>query len=266
MSLGAGQALQAEVRALRTQVQEVSGGLQRQVAQEAEHQQQSLRKLQELSEALQEFNQSARNSNGEFGAQLTRMITDVQELRGAVEVNEHRLGETAQTFAERLDSLAKKAPPPREPGDDVKLPANKKEALALGRSLAKEGKAAQSRAVYRAVLKQHGRVAGIADEAALRLGDGYLAEQKFGEALGAYARVVERFGNGPRADEATYKVGLCSLALGRLEDAQTFFGEVVGNKRRSSWQRSAKAKLDEMGRQAAKKADPTAAPPAAAAP
>jgi TolA-binding protein len=251
MPLSSGQALQGEVVALREDIQSTRRELQIVRATESEHQQQSLSKLQELSSALREFNQNARSSNADFGSQMERMIQDVQELRGTVEVNEHRLGESTQSLAERLDKLAQKNPRPAEA--DAKLPADKKEALAYGQKLSKAGKTAESRAVYRALLKQYPRLPGTTDEAAFRLGETFLAEGQYDDALREYVRIVEKFGGGSRVDDAYYKIGICSLALGRLDDAQTFFSEIVSNRRKSPFYKNAKAKLDEVLRRQSKK-------------
>ena len=256
MPLARGQLLQRDLGSLREQVKTLRQDLQMQVASEAEHRQQTLGKLQQLSEALQEFNQSTRNSNTDFGGQMERMIHDVQELRGAVQRGEQRLGETTQSLAERLEKLAQKNPRRADAGGDVKLPADKKEALALAASQAKDGKVAASRATLRALLAQPKLAAGIADEAHFHLGESYLADKAWAEAQKEYVDIVEKFASSPRLDEATYKIGLCALMLGHLDDAKTFFGELCNNRRRSAWSKVAKAKLDEIGRREARKRAP----------
>ena len=95
-------------------------------------------------------------------------------------------------------------------------------------------------------LKQWPKEAGIADEAEFRLGETYFAEKKFDAALREYIKVLDKFGNGNLADDAYYQIGLCSMEIGNLDDAQTFFNEIVTNHKKSPLLKNAKAKLEEV--------------------
>jgi TolA-binding protein len=255
--------MQDDIAALKGDVRTLRHDLDMQHASETEQMQQALQKLQQLTQALQDYNQTARSTDAEFNSQMERMIHDVQDLRGAVEVNEHRLGQTEQTLAQRLDALAKQHA--EGGGEDTTaasaLPTEKKEALAFAAKLLKDGKVAEARAAYRGILKLYPKAPGTADEAYLRLGESYLQEKHFDKALREYIHIVEKFGNGALADDAYYKIGICSLELGKLDDAQTFFSEIVTNHRRSPWLKSAHQKLDEVTRKLEKKPRPRSGPP-----
>jgi TolA-binding protein len=251
-----GKQMQDDILALRGDVQSVKKGLDETRATESEQMQAALKKIEEMSLALQEFNKSARMTDADFGTQMERMIRDVQELRGAVEVNEHRIGETEtrleQTLASRIQALQSQNPNDAAESASASTqsaaPKDKKELLAYGAKLAKDGKLNDARGVYRDVMRQWPKEPGITDEAAFRLGDSYFDEKKFDQAVREYIKVVDKFSTGGRVADAYFKIGQCSLEMGNLEDAQTFFTEVVTNHKKSPLAKTAKTKLDEVAK------------------
>ncbi|HET6345072.1 MAG TPA: hypothetical protein VFH51_09070, partial [Myxococcota bacterium] len=76
-----GKQMQDDILALRGDVQSLKKGLDETRATDSEQMQAALKKIEEMSVALQEFNKSARMTDADFGTQMERMIRDVQELR-----------------------------------------------------------------------------------------------------------------------------------------------------------------------------------------
>jgi TolA-binding protein len=251
-----GKQMQDDILALRGDVQSLKKGLDEARATETEQMQAALKKIEEMSEALSEFNKSARMTDADFGTQMERMIRDVQELRGAVEVNEHRLGETEtkleQTLASRIQAIQTQNPNDANESASASAqsaaPKDKKELLAYGAKLAKDNKIGDARGVWRDVVRQWPKEPNITDEALFRLGESYFDEKKYDQAVREYIKVVDKFSTGSRVADAYYKIGLCSMELGNLEDAQTFFTEVVTNHKKSPLVKNAKAKLDEVAK------------------
>jgi TolA-binding protein len=251
-----GKQMQDDILALRGDVQSLKKGLDEARATESEQMQAALKKIEEMSEALSEFNKSARMTDADFGTQMERMIRDVQELRGAVEVNEHRLGETEtkleQTIASRIQAIQTQNPNDANESASASAqsaaPKDKKELLAYGAKLAKDNKIGDARGVWRDVVRQWPKEPNITDEALFRLGESYFDEKKYDQAVREYIKVVDKFSTGSRVADAYYKIGLCSMELGNLEDAQTFFTEVVTNHKKSPLVKNAKAKLDEVAK------------------
>jgi len=103
-----------------------------------------------------------------------------------------------------------------------------------------------ARGVYREVLKQWPNEAGVADLAHMKIGDTFYDEKRYRDALPEYIKVVEKFGKGEWADDAYYKIGMVSTELGNLEDAMTFFGEVVKSYKKSPLVPQAQAKMAEV--------------------
>ena len=266
-----GQLMQDDINALKTDLAGFHKSVEAFHAQETEHTESMLRKLEQLSKALQEFNQSARMTDADFGSQMERMIRDVQDLRGAVEVNEHRLGETEvrmeANITQRIDALAKQTAAAAEANvPERSLPANKKAALALGVRLIRDGKTQEGRSVLRNITKTWPKAVGTTDEAIYRLAETYYEEKKYESALREYVRVVDKFATGAWADDAYYKIGSCSMELGRDTDAQTFFTELVTHHKSSPWVKNAQSRLDIINRRLQKKDAAKDAPEASPAP
>lgn len=250
-----GEKMQADILALQQQMQTANKGLDEQRAQLAEQMQRADAKIGEVSEALADLNRAARMTDADFGVQLERLISEVQELRGAIELTEYRLGQ----LQGRLDAapppaVASAAPPavddasqpPPAPAAAAPVPKDKKGMLAHANKLASEGKRGDARGIYREVIKQWPSELGTTDEAHYRIGETYFDEKKYRDALPELIKVIEKFSKGDFVDDAYYKIGLASMELGNLEDAQIFFNEVIKNYKRSPLAKSAEAKLGEV--------------------
>ncbi len=242
-----GKRMQADILALQQQAQTAERGLDEQKAALTEQMQRAEQQITEVSAALAELQRAARNTDADFGVQLERVIKELQELRGAYELSEYRLGklegrlEGEGSLTARVEALEKKpaeAPPPAV--------QDKKELLLQARALIKEGKAAEARGVLREVIKRWPKEAGVTDEARYRLGELYYDDKKFRNALPEYIAIAEGFASGAFADDALYKIGLCSMELGNLEDAQIFFTEVVKSHKGSPHAKASANKLDEI--------------------
>jgi TolA-binding protein len=210
--------------------------------------------IRQVQTALEDLNRASRMSNTDFGVQIERLSRDLQELRGQIELLQYRLTQLEGKFngpgslTERVTNLEKQTPAPLAPPPSAKDagPKDAKTLLNEAKDLARAGKVEDSRGVYREVLRRWPDEAGVADEAHYRLAELYYDEKKCRSALGEYIKIVEKFGTGAFTDDALYKIGLCSIELGNLEDAQIFFGELVKNHKKSPLYKSAQQKLDEV--------------------
>ncbi len=247
-----GQKMQQDILALQAEMQQARKGLDEQKAALTEQMQVADKQIAEVEAALADLRRAAHMTDADFGVQLERLIRELQELRGTLELSEYRLGklegqlEGEGSLGERLEAIesnlvdAANKPPPAE------APKDKKQLLLHARKLARDKKVAEARGVYREVIKRWPNEAGTTDEAYYRLGDLYFDERKYRSALQEFIKVAEKFASGRFVDDALYKIGLCSLEIGNLEDAQIFFNEIVRNHKKSPLVRAARGKLDEI--------------------
>lgn len=269
-----GRQMQADIAALKNEVGSLRHGQEENRAVALEQTQQTLAKVEQLSRAVQDAGQSSRMSDADFNSQMEHMIRDVQELRGAVEVNEHRLGETEvkldKTLATRITAMGQASPasdanaPAAQNAAQAKAPKGKRELLAYGTKLLKDGKNDDGRGILRDLTKQYPKEMGLTDAALWRIGESYFDEKKYDEALREYVKIVDKFTSGNFVEGSYYKIALCSAETGHLDDAQTFLTELVTNHKLSPYFKRAQAKLADVnkridakrGRAAPKKAKP----------
>lgn len=194
-----------------------------------------------------------RTAGADMGAQLSQVMRAIDELRGTVEVTEHRVGLTegqlaegqkAQARALEAQALAAQA---REEAKR-RTPRKMGDILAEGQHLAESGDAVGARKVWQSLFDRAPRELGSADEALIRMGASLFREKQWDAALGMYVRLLDGFPKSPHVEQAYLQVGLCSLALGRRDDATTFLNEVVKNYPKSERAKTARAKLQELAR------------------
>ena len=264
----AGERMQAELLTLRGDVQKLRADAARDEAHRQEHDQAADAQLAALQKRMDASSQSTHLAEADLGSQLERLVQELQQLRGAVEDNAHQLGETEgkleQKLGERLAALQAANERREKAAAKAARPTGKKELLAYGRRALRSGRGEEGREVLRDLTKRFAKERGIGDEALLTLAGDAQAQGRFDAALRDYVRLLDTFAGGKHSDEAYFRVAECSSALGRADDARTFYNEVVAGYPRTNWAKLARQKLAVMGPAGAKGA--TAAGPSNAAP
>ena len=85
----------------------------------------------------------------------------------------------------------------------------------------------QAKTIFREIIQRWPKSPGITDEAYFRIGEMYYNNQKYNSAIQEFIRVIDNFKNGNFADNAYYRVGMCSLKLNAFEDAKVFFSALI---------------------------------------
>ncbi len=270
-------ALQKSMRETRSNVESRGVKLEEQSDKLTSQIRQADDKLAEVAETLDTLNRAARLSNADFGVQLERMLQELQELRGAIELADYRISRMEQQIASKSvepapstavaqaqPSTPKSSPKAEKPkatkpaapvkNTPVKTaakpastkPKTPKEQIAHAKTLIRQNKFDQARGILRQILNEAPREAGVHDLAHYELGKTYQGEKKYRAALQEYIKVAEQFPKGTMVDDAYFQIGNCSMALGNLEEAEVFFNEIITNHKRSPFAKDAKAKLSEV--------------------
>ncbi|MDP7040391.1 MAG: tetratricopeptide repeat protein [Myxococcota bacterium] len=255
-----GNQLERDMGELRAQLLQTRKALDYQQAELSEQMERADTQIERVAGTLEDLNRAARMTDADFGVQLQRLITEVQELRGKVELAEYTIESLNQTLhgegglIARVEAFEKdgksssrsaKTRTTRAP-QRASSPTKIKELLEQGLVLGNEAKYDQARGIYRAILKKEPKKKGVSDLAYFQLGELYFQQGRYHSALQEYIKVVEKFGSGTYADDAYYKIAMCSLSVGNLEDAQIFFNELVQNHKKSPLYKQAVAKLGDV--------------------
>lgn len=245
----AGVRLQTDVAGLRQELGRLRAAQEQQNAARLEHDQASDAQLNRVQKRLDEASKVSHLAEADMGTQLDRVLEDVQRLRGSLEEHDHRLSESEakldQKLNERLEGL-KKAAEQRDAASKAAkkaLPRGKKDQLAYARRALAEGRGDEGRSVLRELASRYGKERGIGDEALFTLASDAYAAGRPELALRDFVRLLDAVPTSPRAAEATFRVGQCAQATGRMDDARTFYHEVSTAYPRSSWAAQAKAQL-----------------------
>ena len=105
--------LQNNMRAANKHLEQQAAHLEEQSSQLADQMKEAADKVAEVAEALQNLNRAARMTDADLGVQIERLIKEVQELRGSVELSDYRVGkiegqfEGDQSIVARIESLEK---------------------------------------------------------------------------------------------------------------------------------------------------------------
>lgn len=259
--------MRRDIRDLQQQMQTAEHSLEAQQARLEEQMQRADEKIDEVAKTLRELNKAARRTDADFGVQIERLIKEVQELRGTLELTQYRVDKMEKVVKDgdgsliaRVEALEGGGTPSNNDGSDTEdatgstplserpPPKDKKKLVAYGKALMEEESYERARGVFRDVIQKWPKAPGITDQAYYRLGDIYFKEGEYRRALQEFIKIVETFGKGAYADNAYFRIGQCSRELGNLEDAKIFFAEVVRNHPRSPLRKSARRQLREVNR------------------
>jgi len=233
--------MQRDIDALRASLQDAQKGLDEQRARLDEQIAEAEKQIADVERALQDLNRAARMTDADFGIQLERLVRETQELRGMIELTEYRLGQVEKKTESALPEAGETDTP-----SSADVPDDPKEMLKYADALLKDRKTAEARGVLREVIRKAPKKPGITDAAYYKLGSIYYDDKKYRSALQELVKVVENFARGAFADDAYFKIGLSSMDLGNLEDAQIFFNEVIKSYRKSPLVGPSRKKLKEI--------------------
>lgn len=255
--------MQRDLRRLERNLEETHKNIDEQRAQATEQLERADESISSVDKKLQELNRAARQTDAGFGVRLDEQQREMQELRGQNELLTYRFSQLEQQLeavaelTQRVETLetgipnADESETPPAPAAPAKkpqqeAPKDKKGLLAYGKKLVKEGKLEQARGVFRQLIDKFPKDLGYADEGYFQIGESYFKGKKFRQALQEYIHVVESFAKGKLVDDAYYRIGLCSMELGNLEDALIFFDEIIKNHKKSPLVKPAKKKQREV--------------------
>lgn len=235
--------LQDDVAKLQQQIerQEKQAAELRRATQEADAQ---LSRLKQQGEEAQRAIKSVANMAGD----LDSLKADMAATQGKLDENNTTLANLTKNFSEsrakfdtQLEQLTNatttaKSPPVPETADAVFADAEK-------RVEAKQY--ADARRLLDAFGSRYAQDPRAA-KAQLLIGDTYLDEKKYANAINAYTKVIDNFAKSDAVEPAMYKNGLAFYSLKYCSDARVYFQELVRRYPKTSFKDDVKSQLDKL--------------------
>jgi TolA-binding protein len=123
------------------------------------------------------------------------------------------------------------------------MPTNPADLFAYGETKLKEAAYTEARKAFREYLKGNNPKA---EDAQYNIGESYYLEGKFDDATREYAKLLESFPNGERADDALFRSGLAEVQLGQCDFAEVYLNELVSKYKKSPFVKDAQKQLKDI--------------------
>ncbi|GAC1554217.1 MAG: tol-pal system protein YbgF [Myxococcales bacterium] len=207
----------------------------------------STQKAKELREAMDALNRAARKSGADLAVDLERAQNDVAQLRGQLEVLQHRQDELESKQVERDRKVAETAAAleQRKKQIDAAEHHTKKGAIyALAVKKLDAGETGRARELLTDFLARF-RSDPLAANAQYWLGETYYAERRYKDAIVEFQRVLKERKASEKVPDALLKIGLSFQASGDCAKARLFFDEVTASHRGTEAARIARLKAAE---------------------
>jgi len=198
-----------------------------------------------VSKTLDQTEQWARQSGADIGVQMQRSAEDIAQLRGGLELLEHRVREleTAQaalhaqvqglttapvaaTTATTTSTTASAAAVGAAASKQPEKPDEPKAFLKYAEEVLKKEELEEGRALLNEFLRKWPKDSA-AGEVHFKLGESYFAQKHYREALYEYAKIIEGFPKTPSAPLTYLRSYECFKQLKKLPEAKLALQELV---------------------------------------
>lgn len=218
-------------------------------------------KITEVSKALASLDQAARRTGADTSVQVQKTLEDVADLRGQLELAQHRVQVLEEGMKQLTDSTqqkllsmqseqAQRDAEAKKRAEALKRPTDKKGYLAMAAAKVKAKDLPLARTLYNEFLRKWPKDP-LAARAHFELAETYFGEDKCREALFEYGKVIQEFPKAKDAPEAYLHSGTCFAKLDMKKEAKLALDELVRSYPHSSEARQARkdlAALNHKGR------------------
>ena len=243
-----GTRMQADIVALQTEFEVIRKAHATEKAALAARLSEADKRVAELNLVIGEYRRVTGRNAADFGVEIEQVKQHVTEMRGQVEVNEHRLGviekrlriihddlsgqrmEVQQREEARLAAeaeVAKKAEAERAKKlPDIVRPEKKEDFYKLAYGLVESGQTRAARILFEEFLEKWPKD-DYSDNALYWIGESYYAEKNYRKAALTFQRVRKDFKRGDKAPDSLLKLGYCFYAMEMYRESLPFLREFV---------------------------------------
>jgi tol-pal system protein YbgF len=233
----------------RSQMSDEQAGKLQRATREAEMELARLRRLVDEG-------QTALKSSADLGLSVEKLKVDLASMAGRVDDLQTMMTTLNKSFTDyRAQSDIKieqvvsattnqKAPPIPENADGV---------FGQAQQRFNDKNWVDSRRLWDAFLARYPQDAR-APKAQFMIGESYLAESRFANAIGAFTKLIDNFPKSELVPDAMYKNGTAFYALKYCGDARIYFQELLRRYPKTEWKRDANEQLKKLQRDLKNKA------------
>ena len=207
---------------------------------------------------------SLRQADADGGVQIEKVVSELQMLRGEIEVAKHELGTTRASVESILArppvgvAVAASAPKSGDPNKVTQIggqevPTDKKAHYDFAKKLYDDKKFTEAAEAFDLYIARNPKDTDFIDNAAFWMAESYTKiatdatdragrDKALKQAILAYQRVLDDPGS-EKVDGALFKIGLCFEQLGFADEARVFYEELVAKHPKSSLVVDAKKRL-----------------------
>ncbi|MBN2496080.1 MAG: tol-pal system protein YbgF [Deltaproteobacteria bacterium] len=242
-----GQRMQADIVAMQTELEVIKKAHHEEKAKLQQRLEEADKHIAELDLLIERHRKASGRNAADFGVEIEQIKSKLMELRGVVEVNQHRLEIIEKRLSIIHDDLAsqkaraiedekerqkvqeesgKKAEQGKDPLAAIERPDEVKAfyKLAYGLLEAKQHKAA--RRLFEELLAKWPD-SGYSDNALYWIAESHYAEGSYREAALTFQKVRAEFPKSDKAPDALLKLGYCFHAMGMYRESLPFLKEFV---------------------------------------
>jgi len=183
-------------------------------------------KAQQLQEAMDALNRAARKSGADLAVDLEKAQNDIAQIRGTLEVVQHRLDQMDQANAERDRRIDENAKFVSSRQRELEHPTDKAGLYALARKKLDAGDTGAARQLFNEFLGKY-KSDELAGNAQYWLGETYYAEKRWNEAIVEFQKVLKEHKKSEKTPDALLKIGMSFQAQADCKNALLFFDEVL---------------------------------------
>jgi tol-pal system protein YbgF len=260
-----GKRMQAEITALQVEFEVVKKSHAQQKAKLQERLEEADRRIAELVRIIEDYRRAMGRNAADIGVDIEKIKSQLMELRGRMEVGEHRLESIEKKLSmvnkditslntktkERLQQASNKRNKPKlqppDPLAGIKRPEKKEDFYKLAYTLLETGQTEASRALFKEFLEKWPSSA-YSDNALYWMAESYYSEKKYRQAALTFQKVRSQYPKGDKASDSLFKLGYCFFAMERYREAEPFLGEFIRSYPKSPLVSKAKKKLREAKR------------------
>jgi tol-pal system protein YbgF len=239
-----------EGREIRQQIEDVKSLSAKNELRAAELAKELESQLKRLRLVVDEATKVVTRNSADLGLQVQKLQTDLGQISGRIDDLQHAQDALTKQFQDyraasdtKIEQLVNASSTAKNPP----MPETPDALFAEGEKRLAAQQWAEARRLFEAFANRY-----VQDPRAARaqynIGEAYVGEKRYANAIGAYTKVVDNFPKSDVVPDAMYKNGVAFYALKYCGDAKVYFQELLKRYPRTGWKKDANEQLKKLAR------------------